>query len=546
MRPSPQGTMAFLDLYRRRVGGLIAALLVANLVVVVKHVEQPATRAQGVHLADGSPVQDPGAKVQVAPGGSAVPTVKKLPAKIDSHGDNLNAGVGGYKPGSFVPGLGHIPKGIYGNKIRVVYYWKGDQAMESSKFLKDTGQQGNLDEYEAFLHLVQYINKHANGGATFMGFPFNLHGRTIEPVERIAGKESQNGAAVEDIVKTDKPFAAVSSHGSMSDFMCPPIAAAGIFNFGTYDLGGVDASGHPATLAERTNGYCVPQATSFETQVEMTIHYLKWQQANVPYQSASGAVERKYGFIYSDYPGLRDIGERLIKRFKSAGINVVDHQEFDHNTEAQASAEPNVINRFRTNEVNTIIAPDSGTPLTFTHAAAANAFTPDWYVWPCSGEDATGMVRLYDASEWAHASGLTCYDPEWNSDLTNDRLARSTEWYRQYQEMAPGQEPPAPTPLVYQSMLPMLVGLTNGGRELTLEGFISGMKAFQPYRYSAVHGKTTNPKYMRVMVGRQDLVDDVAKTYWDPTATPEGSNAGDAKGRYVYPEAVRHTRNYEY
>jgi hypothetical protein len=176
--------------------------------------------------------------------------------------------------------------------------------------------------------------------------------------------------------------------------------------------------------------------------------------------------------------------------------------------------------------------------ITFTHAAPGLAYKPDYFVWPCSGEDSTGMVRLYDPDQWKRASGLTCYDQHLNADLTNDDMARKTEWYKAYQEMAPGAEPPAPTSLVYQSLLPLVVGITHAGQELTIERFRAGLAGFTPYRYDAIKGRVTDPGNLLVTLNAPDgsQVGDAGKVYWDPNTTTPGNAT---PGVYAFPEPNR-------
>jgi hypothetical protein len=193
---------------------------------------------------------------------------------------------------------------------------------------------------------------------------------------------------------------------------------------------------------------------------------------------------------------------------------------------------------FRGKKVNTIIAPDAGAPITFTHAAQANAYRPDYYVWPCSGQDAVGQVRLYDPAQWARAEGLSCYDPNWNLDLTLDNNARQTQWFKQYQEIAGTKsDPPSSSPLVYQSMLPLLAGITNAGPALTVERFRAGMEAFRypngHARYHAISGPTSDPSHFWVTVGSKDAsqIGDAARVKW---SNAEHTSGNASTGNYLY------------
>lgn len=523
---NPLRSLRFLEAYQRAIGGTIAVLLLANAMVAVHQVRQKAESAADVELIN-----------ELEEAESSLPSASSAPAlsgKKPSASTSSLPGVGpiakGKYVGTFVPGLGTIPPGITDTKVKVVYYWKGDQTM-SSQFINGTGAEGHdLDEANAFRTLVAYINKHKNGGATFMGFPFNLYGREIVPFVEEAGKSADTYNAMVQRVKGIKPFAAISSHGSLSTEICPLFASLGIHNFSTYDVGGRGGS-----LVERTGGYCLPAGVSFEQQVDTMVRYLVARTDKTSYTRAGQAQPRRYGFLYAEYRGLIDVADAVYNRLKAAGLNMVKKVSMPGDLTTAQTVAADRVDQMRNAEVNTIISPDAGALINFTHSAQAAGYTPDYAIWPCSGQDSTGMVRLYDPVQWSNARGLTCYDPEFNSDLTKDDMVEDTEWYKQYQEVAPGREPPAPTPLVYQGLMPLLVALTNAGPTVTVEGLRKGLNAFKPYRYSATQGKTTDRKNMLLALNTPDrcAVGDVAEVYWDNLQRTQGA---ETQGAYVYTE----------
>jgi hypothetical protein len=523
MKPTPQFVLA-LESHRRTLASLLGVLLFANAFVVVHDavVDAPGRLVGGSLTSGNSGPGSTGSTVSRADGrlgksarGPAVGTGMSPAAIVRSS-----------PPGSVIPGLGTIPNGIHGNELTVVYYWKGDQT-KSSQFLKGTGQEGNVDEGEAFTQLIAYINKHASDGkGRIMGFPFDLHGWKLKPIVLEAGKGDDQIRAAEKIASEIKPFAAVSSHGSISAYVCPLLAKAGIFNVSTYDL--------DWGLYEETNGLCLPAGLSWGRQVDLSQSYLK------AHTRTSDGQEPVYGFLYAEYPGLVDSAPKVIERYKAAGINIAEHASVDPDLTTAGRQQATVIQKFALAGVNTIIAPDSGSLITFTHAAQAAAYSPDYFVWPCSGEDSTGMVRLYDAAQWTNASGLSCYDEHLNADLTNDDIARRSEWYQAYQEgyrvTNPGKaqaEPPAPTSLVYQSLLPLIAGITYAGPQLTVERFNTGMQVVKPFRYDAIKGVTTNPANLLVTLDAPDgsQVSDAAIVTWRADKTSPGNAT---PGVYVY------------
>lgn len=516
--------VAGLEAHTRTLAAVLAVLLFANTFIAVRDVVGPPSAPRA---SDGSLIGEVGD--DTGPNGTASATASaKARATKAAKGKNTDVRKG--VAGQYIPGKGTIPHGIHGNKLKVVYYWKGDQTM-SSPFLHGTGQEGNVDEGEAFINLVKYINKHSDGGE-LMGYKFNLKGWKLDPEVVVAGKGDEQLAAARRIAGSIKPFAAVSSHGSVSAYVCPLLAKEKILNISTYDL--------DFGLTERTKGMCLPQGLSFGAQVDLTVAYLK-KQMKTPYMVGAVPQERKYGLLYAEYPGLVDSGKKVEKMLKAAGIPLVATRTVDPDLTTAGRQQPGVVAAFREAGVNTILAPDSGSLITFTHAAQGAGFTPDYYVWPCSGADSTGMVRLYNGAQWARASGLTCYDAHLNADLTNDAFSRTTQWFKAYQEVAGNAEPPAPTALVYQSLLPLLVGITHAGRDLTLERFQAGLKTVKPYRYDAVTGRSKNPSNILVVTDAADgsQVGDAGKVVWDPSYK---QSPDSAPGAYTYPESRRYRR----
>ena len=438
-------------------------------------------------------------------------------------------GKGGGTPPAEGPAvrMGPYPQGVTDDEIVLAYYWKGDRT-KSSPYLAGTGAEANVDESLAFKNLVNYLNKHADGGATFMGFPFDLHGRKIKGVVLEAGQSPETYAATaESLVKEVKPFTALAAHGSLSAYICPRLAEARIFNMSTIDL--------DFGLAERTNGYCLPGGPSWDVQVERSIAYLTKQARTSRYQGTGTAEDRVYGVLYSEYPGLVRSAPVVIERMRRAGLDVAAVATLSPSLQTAQQQAPNVVAQFRGAGVNTVVMPDAGAPLNFTHSAEAQAYKPDYYIWPCSGMDTAGMVRLFNVDQWERAAGLTCYDEEFNPDLTNDDRMRSTEWYRQYQEGAGrNEEPPSPTALVYAGLLPFVVGVTNAGPNLTEANFVRGLNQFQPYRYDAIEGPTKDATNMLLTVGAADrsLMGDVTMLEWSNTARSSG---GALTGAYQYP-----------
>ncbi|HVL80559.1 MAG TPA: ABC transporter substrate-binding protein [Actinomycetota bacterium] len=498
----------------------LASLTAAKRVVVDEAAStsrggSTSSRADGL-LADGTNPADPTADPLSGPG--------------SGRGSVAGGAVSATETGRRVDGP-QVPGINASNEIVLTYYWKGDRTM-TSPYLKGSGHDGNVDEGKAFMGLVKYINSHDNDGTRFMGHPIKLHGRKIRGVVLEAGQYPDSYAfTAEKIAKEVKPFAAIAAHGSISSYICPRLAQAGIFNLSTYDLGG--------SLSQRTNGYCVPSGLPWERQVQASTSYLTWHAANTKYNNTEPRV---YGVIYVEYPGLVDSAPKMVERLRAAGLNVppraVRSLASDLATSQQQA--PGVVARMREEGVNTIIMPDAGAPMNFTHAAQTNGFSPDYFVWPCSGQDTTAMVRLYNAVQWARASGLTCYDAEFTPDLTNDDAARNAEWYKAYVEATGDRDVPSAASLVYAALAQAVFGISNAGPNLTPDTFKAGLGAMQPYRYSATRGRTDNQSSLLLEMGSPDraFIGDVTRIQWSASARNPGSAA---PGAYQFPDPRRYS-----
>jgi hypothetical protein len=486
-----------------------------------KHTGAPAFQPE--------PSADAGAQVQggapgeIASGVAAGSSPAKSRASSSSRASGGRTASGG---SSSAAGPAPVVRSVLGDTIKVVYYWKGDRT-KASPFLKGTGTTANLDEGEAFLAFVDYINRHASGDASFMGLAFGLNGRKIQgTVVEVGSTPEQYAAAAERIVKEIKPFAAVAGTGGISTYVCPTLARAGILSLGTYDL--------DFGLVSRTNGYCVPSASSFDAQVDVVQRYLAGRVSRTKYQDGSA---RKFGFVYAEYPGLVDSAPKVIDRLKRAGVNIAASASVSADLADAQGQQPNVVARMRGAGVNTVILPDAGTPLSFLPAATAAGYTPDYVIWPCSGQDVPAQVRLYDTSQWAHASGLTCYDRDFMSDLFLDDEARSTEWYKQYRSVS-SSDPASQAPYVYANLLPLVAGISGAGRDLNADSFRAALSDFKAYRYSAAKGRTEDPKSLALTLGSPDrsAIGDFTLLRWSNTARRGGSTL---QGAYEFPEDGR-------
>jgi hypothetical protein len=228
----------------------------------------------------------------------------------------------------------------------------------------------------------------------------------------------------------------------------------------------------------------------------------------------------------------------MVKRFRRAGINIAEVASVSASLTTAQQQAPNVVGQMRAKGVNTIVMPDAGAPLNFTHAAASGGYNPDYFIWPCSGQDTMGMVRLFNPTQWSRAAGMTCYDQPFTSDLTNNEAMRQTEWYKAYRSQADA-EPPAPTPFVYAALLPLIAGLEGAGPDLTVESFRAGLDGFRPYRYDAVEGRTDDGTNMLLGsgTGGRGVITDGIPLRYNAARREAGSSM---PGAYDFPDRRRY------
>lgn len=554
-----EGLNAFLKAQQRTIASIGVTVLLASTLSAVSRglaptqddgtlvaapgefVDDPTTEFDEstlIQLDDGTIVTQDGTVVgqdgRLTPGGAiAIGTLTPTPVP------------GGKKPRIKPPPvLRETAQGVTDKTIEIVYYWKGERT-QTSPFLKGTAAEGaNLDEEKALRAYVDFINKHDADGTTFMGIPINLHGRKLVVSKVLAPKDAGSGKEAYAPIATEitdeiKPFAAVASHGSISSYICPHLAKNKVFNLQTYDLGGLDPdTGRQDNLVGRTDGYCTPAGLTWERQIELTIPYLK-QLQQTQYTRLPVAQDRVYGLIYSVYPGLKDVGEAMIQQLRDAGITIAHTARLEDSlATAQTQAQP-ILAKMREKGVNTLIMPDAGSPLAITHAAEAQQFPYDYYVWPCSGTDVAGMVRLMNLRQWEGARGLTCYDRQFNPDAVNNRIARDTEWWAAYKEMRPNDgDPPSPSPLVYAGLYQLLAGISYAGRDLTPATFKKALDLVPSYRYDSIDGLVQDPTNMLLTLRAPDrsMIGDVGYLIWDGQA----SEGAATPGAYRYPEDHRY------
>ncbi len=518
---------SFLGARTRVLATLLAALLVFNGLVGVSRAlspeAAPATFAADDKLPPGAEQLADG-RVRLADGTIVSPgAAKRLLDKTitPSKGPKVTP----------TKGQGVITQNVMGvtdTEIKIVYYWKEDRT-KASPFLQGSAAEGaNLDEALAFREYLKFINKHANDGTRFMGIPINLHGRKlVGQVIEVGNGDFSYAANAEKIAEEIKPFAALASHGGLSAYICPRLAQTGIFNLSTYDVGGRNG-----TLAQRTNGFCLGQGLPWERQVDLSIAFLK---AHKTTSYGLQQQQRVYGVIYSEYPGMDYAAPKMIDKMRAAGVPIPANgvAKIPADLATSQTQARTIIDRMRKAGVNTLIMPEGNSPLNFTHAAEANGWDPDYFVWPCSGQDSSGMVRLFNAKQWEGAEGLSCYDPHFDSDAANDDTSRRTEWFKQYQEVhGTGSEPPAPAPLVYSSMAQLLAGITFAGRNLNTTTFNRSLDLVKGFRYDAINGISTDSRFFKVNIGTADraFVADVGHVRWSGTA----SRPGGVVGRYLF------------
>lgn len=447
------------------------------------------------------------------------------PGSTGARGSRGRGGSSSARPGVGVaaPTSGTIPPGVdYAKQeIKVVYYWKDDSG---SVFRSSETPGDALDDSKAFDALVKFVNKHAKGSAQLMGDEIGLGNWIIKPTLVTMNNAGEINSGTTKITKEIKPFATITARGSLSTETCPHFAAAGIHNFATL---------HPYVNNIQTayNGYCIPNAISWDQQVSATVNYMRWHATTKftsadrpdPQHACVTPCDRVYGFLYSEYPGLKDQVPGVVSKLRAAGLKIPNDAVISLPaglSSAAGAPAAGARDKFRDAGVNTVIMPDAASPLAFTHSAGN--WRPDYYVWPCSGQDTTGFTRLLPAVQWDNASGLSCYDDTFDADLPVSNEDRAAQWYKAYKEIAPNSEAPSSTHLVYAALQPLVEGVSRlGNRDFTVENFRAALREFDPYRYNGNTGKTPAGDNILLLMGNSpdgSIWGDLARVAWSPAA----------------------------
>ena len=502
--------------HRREIGlTLVVLLLIGNIV---------ALQGTGATIATGNNKKDSGDIAGLGPGGTeAIEASASAAAEEARKAAVAKASAAAKKSGGSVgvpvPKAGTIPPGINYAKqeITVVMYWKEDS--QSSTYLPPGVSGETVDDGKAFDAMVKFINKHAKGDANYMGEKIGMGNWKIVPKVVAMNNADQINTGTTRIVSEIKPFTAVTARGSLSTSVCPALAGAGIHNYATL---------HPYVNNIQTiyKGYCVPSGLSWDQQVEATVNYMKWHKTTKftavgrPNQTDNCAAgcDRVYGFLYSDYPGLKDQAPKVAAQLGIPADRIVSLPV--GLSDASRGPSQDALTKFKDAGVNTVIMPDGGSPLAFTVGAASpNNWKPDYYVWPCSGQDTTGYTRLLPPTQWDNASGLTCYDDTFDPELTIDTDDRNGEWYKAFKDSYPNDEAPSSAHLVYAALQPLVTGVSRlGTRDFTLENFRAALKEFQPYRYNGNSGKTGAGDNLLLVLGNgadNSLWGDLARVDFD-------------------------------
>lgn len=499
---------------RRVLGGLVGAILLVDSIVLMAGQETAIKGTEPAAFPSIGPADAPPQEVPSPVASSSPGTNRRGSSR--STGSRTNVGVPVPKKGTRPPGIDYAKQ-----EIKIVYYWSDSS---NSSFLPAGTPRDAVDDGKAFQALVQFINDHADGSANYMGTRLNLGNWRIVPdiVELNERDASSIEAGTRNII-AKQPFAAITARGSVAVTNCPQIAEAGIHVFATNQP-------YVDDLEKETGGYCISNAISWAQQIPATVNYMRWHK-NTTFSSADRpglgqscptGCARVYGFVYSEYKGLKAQAEKVVAKLRAAGVNIPEDAfvSLPQGLSASAPYVPGNRDKLRNAGVNTVIMPDGGTSLSFTHGAGD--WRPDYYIWPCSGQDATGYTRLLPPAQWDNASGLSCYHPTFDADLTIDSDDRTTEWYKAYKEIQENGEAPSSTYLIYAALQPIVEAIGRlGGRDFTVENFRGALSEFQSYRYNGVTGRSTAAGDLMLMMGTgmdNSLWGDLARVEWSPAA----------------------------
>jgi len=239
-------------------------------------------------------------------------------------------------------------------------------------------------------------------------------------------------------------------------------------------------------------------------------------------------TKRKFGLLLYDTRGYQYLGPYMAGLLKSeCGVNL-DIVYSDLDTQSGEASLGQAVTKFKSDGVTSVLIDvDYISSAVFTNDSANEDWFPEFLDNGGGALDRNQLASLQNQTEWAHAFGIT--------PGAMERPLEDTDCYRSYQSVDPANTPAFVfCDYDYDSLYMLMTAIQDAGPDLTPANVEAGLYKLG-FRYP------DPPKWAvggGFAPGRHTYVDDVAMSWWNPTAPPPDPNtygtASDNVGAYEY------------
>jgi hypothetical protein len=405
-------------------------------------------------------------------------------------------------------------QGVTAKTIRILMYRpKSNAAVDA--ILRSTGTYvAPAAEKEQFLLVTDWLNKHDQ-----------LYGRKLDPVY-IQGScdiappvDSCFRNDADSLVAKYHPFAVFWDSDTNEPAFFDELSRKGVVNWGGWAF----ADSFDTNLRPYHYDLFMGGDTQAEFAGTWYCRRLAGQKAKYAGDTALRLQTRKAAVVYPDTPETTPAAQHLMSIIaKCAGSNGVVDGKYSSNTATAAEQATTNAAKLKSVGVSSILwMSDPIAPAYGTKAEAAQNWHPEEIVVGNDLVDYDALAQTYDASEWAHAFGI--------SDLGQTVPVSKEDCDRIWKAEGKSGDANASTQLGTTYELAITEGITAAGTKLTPLTFEYGLLMAPGYdQWTKWH----DPALVYIKYGRGDYtgVSDVREVYFDES---KASPLNGRNGTYV-------------
>ncbi len=300
---------------------------------------------------------------------------------------------------------------------------------------------------------------------------------------------------------------------------------------------GCSAGGNAAWFEERAPYVYGITKTAEQNRLHL-VEYVTKRVAGRPAAHAGDpafqSTRRRFGLLYLESsedstPGAQDLQAQLAE--KGVTLEPIVPYTLDP-TRLQEQADSAIARLKDAGVTSVLISGDPVAPGSFTRAATAQGYHPEWILSGSALMDTTAFARTYDQEQWAHAFGVSQLTARTRPEIDGSYFLY--DWFH-------GEPPPAddsvgvlfPQPGLFYS------AVQAAGPSLTPETFRDGLFAGAP-----TPDAITNPS---ISFGDHGIwpdtdysgIDDATELWWDAAATGPDEIRREGQGMYQYGDGGR-------